>query len=101
MLEHQDLLRAVSNQAERILHDHGTAPPGDSSDEPTVEGVHASWKKLSHEVAAKQAQLQEIISQGEPQVLFGFCVFDSVFCFFDFEKSYEVTLGVFTIADIC
>ena len=68
MLEHQDLLRAVSNQAEQILHEHGTAPPGESSDEPTVDGVHASWKKLSHELAAKQAQLQEIISQGEPQV---------------------------------
>ena len=74
MLEHQDLLRAVSNQAERILHDHGTAPPGDGSDEPTAEGVHASWRRLSHELAAKQAQLQEIISQGEPQVVLPLCL---------------------------
>ena len=68
MSEHQDLLRSVSNQAEKILYDHGTVPPGDGSDQPTAEGVCASWKKLSHELAAKQSQLQEVVSQEEPQV---------------------------------
>ena len=80
MTEHQDLLRAVSIQAEQILHDHGTETPGGDGDEPTVEGVHACWKKLSNELMAKQSQLQEIISQEEPQVWCSFVFVDFYGC---------------------